>query len=103
MLSLVVTVAMAATWSCEDEDTRVTRHLEDGHRAKVLGDLALYIRERQFPRASGDYGPVFIDDDDHHCAMGALLAWNGAAKIANHIRATRNLAAGRFHLYQIAE
>lgn len=111
MISLVMAALVAATgqWSCDDEDARVTQHLEDAliqlravtppglseaqrtRRAQVLEGLARYVDEKQFPRSSGAVGPVFVDREDHHCAMGALLAWNGGRQIVEHIRSTRNL------------
>lgn len=112
MLSLMVAMVVASTaqWSCEDEDVRVTLHLEDAltqlqtvtpqglseeqrsNRAHALRDLRRYIDEKQFPRNMGEATPVFVDAAERHCAMGALIAWNGGREIVRHIRATRNLA-----------
>lgn len=111
MLALVaVVLSVSGPWTCDREDARVARHLEDAliqlrtvappglsevqraRRAEVLGLLRHYIDERQFPRSSGPTGPVFVDDDGRHCAMGALISWTGGAEMVEHIRATRNLA-----------
>lgn len=109
MISLIALVA-AASWTCDREQVRVTRHLEDAlvqlqtappagltppqqaKRAEVLGLLRRYIDEGQFPRSTGPTSPVFVDDEGRHCAMGALLSWTGQAPMVEHIRTTRNLA-----------
>lgn len=109
-LLVAVLATTNASWSCGDEDVRVTQHLEDAlvqlkneppseltaeqrvAREAVLKDLRRYIDEKKFPRSSGPTSPVFVDAADHHCAMGALIAWNGGADIVRHIRETRNLA-----------
>lgn len=112
MISIITALVIASTapWSCDDEDARITAHLEDAlaqlktvtppglseeqrrNRVQLIGDLRRYIDEKVFPRNSGEFSPVFVDDDDRHCAMGALIAWNGGREIVQHIRATRNLA-----------
>lgn len=106
--ALVVTVM--ASWSCAEEDLRVTQHLEDAlvqlktetpvglsadqrvAREAVLDDLRRYIDAKEFPRSNGPTSPVFVDDADQHCAMGALISWNGGDDIVRNIRRTRNLA-----------
>lgn len=107
---LAAVLTTSATWSCEDEDARVTQHLEDAlvqlqtatppglsneqreARAGLLRDLRRYIDAHEFPRNDGPVTPVFVDDDEHHCAMGALLAWNGGEHLVRSIREKRNLA-----------
>lgn len=112
MFSLLVAAVVTVNggWSCDEEDARVTAHLEDAltqlrtstparlseaqlaAREGVLEDLRRYIDAQQFPRSKGPTSPVFVDDADAHCAMGALISWNGGDDVVRHIRATRNLA-----------
>lgn len=110
LVAVVLSASAASPWTCEREDARVVRHLEDAliqlrtvtppglsdvqlaRRAELLSLLRRYIDERQFPRSSGPTNPVFVDDDGRHCAMGALISWTGGAAMVEHIRTTRNLA-----------
>ncbi|MEW5740490.1 MAG: hypothetical protein AB1938_16300 [Myxococcota bacterium] len=109
MLSVIALVA-AATWTCDQEQARITRHLEDAliqlqtatpeglqagqlaKRREVLGLLRRYIDEGRFPRSEGPTAPVFVDHAGRHCAMGALISWTGGEAMVEHIRTTRNLA-----------
>jgi len=82
----------------EELESADVTHLSDTarlSRARLVDELRLYAAKGLFPKNRGvapHLAPIFVDDEETHCAMGHLLALTGAAPLVDEIRATQNLA-----------
>ena len=78
----------------ESADISKLSRFEKENRLRLIRELSDYCEIGKFPinRVSETRIPVFIDEDDTHCAVGYLLKQSGYGEIAHEIALQQNLA-----------